>query len=294
MMSDIPLKLKANSVFAPYLIDFVEQKRAIGCKYNSTVEILNLFDDFCVNENISETTLTKDNIYHWEQKRFHENETTQSMRIHCVRNFLQFLRNYDIQVPVKFHTAPKCSKNFVPYIFSSEEIHRFTRAVDDYFSEMCPSSPIRHLVYPVLFRIIYGCGLRVNEALKLKTKDVDLKRGTFIIRESKGGNERMIAMSDSLADICRNYSANEAIYTYESEYFLPAPDHGYYDSSQVYAVFRKCLYLAGISHGGRGKGPRLHDLRHTFAVHVLNKWVADGLDVYVCLPILQTYRAYKY
>ena len=294
MMNDTPLKLKANCIFAPYLIDYVEQKRAMGYKCNSIVESLNLFDDFCIKENISEVTLTIDTIHLWEKRRPHENETTQAIRLRSVRNFLQFLWNYDIQVPIKFHPAPKSSKKFIPYIFTIEEIQKFMNAVDESCINVCPHSPIKHLIYPVLFRMLYGCGLRVNEALKLKTKDVDLERGTFIICETKSDNERMITMSDSLANICRNYRANEAIHTYESEYFLPAPDHGYYDSSQIYATFRKCLYLAGISHGGRGAGPRLHDLRHTFAVHVLNKWATDGLDIYVCLPILQTYLGHSH
>lgn len=74
----------------------------------------------------------------------------------------------------------------------------------------------------------------------------------------------------------------------KSIYFFPAPDGGFYDTSTIYDIFRKCLFDAGIPHRGRGKGPRLHDLRHSFAVHILNKWSSEGKDIYTCLPILRT------
>ena len=58
---------------------------------------------------------------------------------------------------------------------------------------------------------------------------------------------------------------------------------------QVYKAFRKFLWKAGISHGGKGKGPRLHDLRHSFCVHTLARQAKDGIDVYIALPVLSTY-----
>ena len=57
--------------------------------------------------------------------------------------------------------------------------------------------------------------------------------------------------------------------------------------------FRNYLFQAGIPHRGRGKGPRVHDLRHSFAVHVLNKWSREGKDMYTCLPILRTYLGHS-
>ena len=144
-------------------------------------------------------------------------------------------------------------------------------------------------MHPALFRTLYGCGLRANEALKLKTEDVDLDIGSVLIRTAKGGKDRMVIMSDSLLSFCKAYRSRDEVKQFESDYFFPSRDHGYYDSSSVYADFRKYLKLSGIHHRGRGNGPRLHDFRHTFAVHVLNNWAKQGKDLYVCLPILQSY-----
>ena len=115
------------------------------------------------------------------------------------------------------------------------------KTVDDLNSHPIPGTPVRHLVHPVLFRTLYGCGLRINEALKLKADDVDLESGAVLIRDAKGGKDRMVVMSDTLIDCCREYRANELIQNFGSEYFFPARDRGYYDSSTIYDGFRKYL-----------------------------------------------------
>lgn len=146
---------------------------------------------------------------------------------------------------------------------------------------------------PVLFRMLYACGLRVTEALRLKATDVDLEQGTLLILCAKGNKDRLVAMSESLTAICQEYRSNAAVKNFGSEYFFPAPDRGFYDSSTIYDLFRQYLFAAGIGHGGRSKGPRLHDFRHTFSVHTLGNWVAQGKDLYVCLPILSAYLGHK-
>lgn len=75
--------------------------------------------------------------------------------------------------------------------------------------------------------------------------------------------------------------------------FFPAPDGGPYSNDAAYVAFRQILRAAGISHGGRGQGPRPHDLRHTFAVHCLIRWYREGLDLDTQLPVLATYMGHR-
>lgn len=289
MTEDKPISLRSQSVFAPYIKDFVQQKQSLGLKYNAAIETLNMFDSFCAERNVAVPAMTDEIYSEWCRKRPAESETTHQIRVEYIRQFSKFLYNNGIEATAVFHPLPKRSKAFVPYIFSEEEIRHFMLAVDKANEKPNPGSPIRHLVHPALFRTLYGCGLRANEALKLKTDDVDLDTGSVVIRMAKGGKDRMVVMSDSLLDFCKEYRAKDEVKQFESDYFFPAMDHGYYDSSTLYADFRKYLKLSGIHHRGRGNGPRLHDFRHTFAVHVLNNWAKQGKDLYVCLPILQRY-----
>ncbi len=284
----LPLKLNCSSIFAPYANEYIEWKQAVGFKMGLGIEVLNQFDKFCLQHSISEPIFTEELMNKWSAKRPYENETNRSLRIGSIRSFAQFLRSKGIPVHCKFHKLPKPEKTFIPYIFTHDEIYRFFKAVDE-FSTQCFGSKIRHLVMPLLYRMLYTCGLRIKEALLLKWADVNLDNGTLLLLNTKGNKDRLVPMSNSLTILCRDYCNNKLIKATNSEYFFPARDGGWYDSSTIYDQFRQILAIAGISHGGRGKGPRLHDLRHTFAVHLLAKWTADGKDLYVALPILSTY-----
>lgn len=287
------LELKCSSVFATYAYDYVEQNRAIGNKFNIDTEVLNQFDRFCVERGVSEPVVSQRLLHTWCEKRAAENATNHHIRIRCIRNFSTFLHKNGVEAPHRFHPMPAPPKTFVPYIFTRGEITCFLQAVDRRNSEPNVRSPLLHLVLPLLFRMLYTCGLRVNEALTLRSDGADLEQGVLRILNAKGGTDRLVAMSESLTALCREYRDNMLVRGFGSEYFFPAPDRGFYDSSTVYDWFRQCLLLADIGHGGRGKGPRLHDLRHTFAVHTLGNWVAQGKDLYVCLPILSAYLGHK-
>ena len=285
------LELKCSSVFAPFIIDFVEQKRALGYKYNAGVEVFNEFDSFCRQHELSSPTISKEFLSLWEGKRSHENETTQLCRISYVRTLCKHLCNNGYDIPGAFHSAPKKSREFVPYIFTKDEMERLFVAADK--TTISVASPLRHLVMPVLFRLIYACGLRVSEAAKIRLVDVDLSKGVMTIYGAKGDKDRMVGISDSMLSLMVSYRNNPLISKAKSEYLFPAPDGGYYDSSTLYSYFREYLFVAGIPHKGRGKGPRVHDLRHSFAVHILNKWSNDGKDLYTCIPVLRMYLGHS-
>lgn len=291
MIEEKLLTMKCNSVLAPFMIDFVEQKRALGNKYNACVEVFNVFDCFCNEQGLNSPCISKEFLSMWEEKRPHENETTQLIRIAYVRQLCKYLHSNGYDAPGAFHPAPKKSQEFVPHIFTKDELERFFSAADA--TEETLSSPLRHLVMPVLFRLIYTCGLRVSEALRLKVSDVDLEQGVMTVYAAKGDKDRMVGISDSMLEYMRKYRSHPLVTEFESEYFFPAPDGGYYDTSTIYAYFRDYLFKAGIPHRGRGKGPRVHDLRHSFAVHVLNKWSSEGKDMYTCLPILRVYLGHS-
>ena len=157
------------------------------------------------------------------------------------------------------------------------------------------ASPQRHLILPLLFRILYGCGLRVSEALSLKEEDVDLDEGVLFIKKAKFGKERLVPLSHSVHERCREYAAAMERYPAwkDTTYFFPAPHGGRYSERTAYGHFRELLWKAGISHGGRGKGPRVHDLRHTYSVHCLRNWVRAGMDLTAAMPYLSTYLGHS-
>jgi integrase len=288
------LQLNCSSPLAEYAAEYISQKRALGLKCRGEVQILNMFDSFCVEHDLSEPAIPQPLFDIWCLKRPHENGTTHNMRIGHIRRFAKFLTNNGVEAPTVFLPLPKPDKKFLPHIFTHDEIRRLLAQADK--TKSCrhyDRQSLAHLIMPLLFRMLYCCGLRINEALKLKTSMADLRGGILRLSETKNYNERLVPMSSSLTQLCAEYRANPLVKNYGGEYFFPASDGTHYAVCTIYERFREYLWSAGIGHGGRGKGPRLHDIRHTFAVHTLNKWASEGKDIYVALPNLMRYLGHK-
>jgi len=276
------------SPLAPHLHQFVEEKRALGCRYRRQAHMLVTFDRFLLDHPTITPDLPKAVIEAWARRRPHESVSTLQLRISLVRQLCLFLirRGFAPYLPGA-HLVPKGRTSFVPYVFTQEQVSRFLAAAD----QIRPSlySPRRKVSFPLIFRLLYGCGLRVSEARHLQIRDVNLARGVLTIREAKFRKDRLVPVAPSLAERLRSYAASHLSGKRPDDLVFPAPDGGPFAHQTIHAAFRQLLWACKISHGGRGRGPRLHDLRHTFAVHRLMRWYREGADLGVALPALATY-----
>ena len=141
--------------------------------------------------------------------------------------------------------------------------------------------------------MIYACGLRCSEARLLRVEDVDIESGVLQIRDAKGGKDRQVPVSEPLRERLAGYHATLAEQP-GWEWFFPGATPGVpLTLNNVNHNFRRFLWQARIPHGGRGHGPRVHDLRHTAAVNNLRSWFAHGENVDALLPVLQTYLGHS-
>jgi len=270
---------------------FVAEKRALGFKFNKGAQVLSAFSRFTQSFELPENTLTVEVVNAWITRRPTETKDNQFKRFYLVRQFAEYMARlgYAAYIPLQDEIG-RFHKTFIPYIFSHDEIKRFFTEVDNLKYNLRSGAPRRHLVMPVIFRILYCCGLRVSEAARLTGEDVDLKAGVLTVLDSKFSKSRYIPMSGELTDVCRNYGKTRLVAPIGvDDWFFAAPDGGRYSEREIYHVFREVLWKAGISHGGKGNGPRLHDIRHTFAVHCLQKWVASGAELTTAIPRLSAY-----
>lgn len=280
-----------ESVLAPLLEGHLREKRAGGYRYETEAYYLEKLDDFLVRQAQSVRGLPKATVESWTAKRGSESSKTYSSRVVVVRQFSMYLMRQGIPayVPPPIHT-PMQSYMFVPYIFTFDEARRLLEEADriPFYSR----SPLRHIVMPEVLHLLYFCGLRVSEAVKLQVKDVNLEHGVLTIRDTKFGKTRLVPMSDSIVDRLREYDGRLGVKDQDA-YFFPSRDGGRYGCQAVYIIFRRILEKIGINHRGRGRGPRLHDLRHTFAVHRLVGWYREGEDLNAMLPLLATYLGHQ-
>jgi integrase/recombinase XerD len=206
-----------------------------------------------------------------------------------LRGFYRFAmaRGYAASSPLP-RIIPK-PPQFVPYIFSQEEIQRLLDA-----TACCenPRSKLQPYTLRMLLLLLYGAGLRIGEALFLTLANVDLPAGILTIRESKFYKTRLVPMSPALTGILATYMeqcAKEHPAKPDAMLFLtrggnPVVRH------TAENIFSRLRVRAGVirNDGGRYQ-PRLHDLRHAFAVHRLVSWYRQGADVQRLLPQLATY-----
>lgn len=284
-------EVAGHSLLATLMDQFVQEKRACGYRCIDHISILRRFDAFLCKQGLQRCELPKSLSWQWLAKQPNESARTQLSRISVVRQFAMYMcrMGYPADVPDRGIGA-KWSSNFSAHVFTYDEVHRLINAVD----RLAPDAraPMRHVIMPEVFRLLYGCGLRLNEVLMLRVDDVDLVQGVLRINGAKFGKDRLVPPALPLVQRLQKY-ADEIGRQPAGAYFFPSPCGGYWGGGAVYWLFRELLLQCQIPHGGRGRGPRLHDLRHTFAVHTLLRWYREGADLEARLPVLATYLGHS-
>jgi integrase len=280
-----------SSSFANHIVAFIEMKRSVGYKYIGEEGTLKRLDKFLVAEKYHGKGLSRKIIEKWLSRKNHESRRSQLHRVSMVRQLTNYLleRNipayYPANIPV---TCPK--DHFVPYIFTHRQIGNLFKAADAIAKRKRPGGLAA--LFPIIVRLLYSTGTRIGELLRLRWRDIDVEKGVVKIREGKFRKDRLLPLSPQMLNIVRKY-ANQYNQRQADDIVFQNPCGKECNNRSIYTWFRKALFDAGIPHGGRGKGPRIHDLRHTFAVHNLERWIKEKQDLQVNLAILVDYLGHE-
>lgn len=278
-----------TSVFAQQLMAYLAHRAGLGFKNSSAQQKLKKFDRFCVELSLTAPVFTKEHANEWVKRRSGEATTTHYARINVVKGFISYLAKQGADVFVTRDVAFKPSP-FKPHIYTQEEISKYFLAVDAFDS---PRNRKDSVQYPVLFRLLYCCGTRLNETLCIRNKDVDLEAGIIRLVETKNNCNRYIVLGDDMTSLMRVFASKTFYLLKDEDYIFTSSNGGRLLSDTVYQRHRSFLKTAGIAYLGGGHGPRIQDWRHTFAVCAFKQLADAGLDLYVSLPILSTYLGHK-
>lgn len=277
-----------KSDMAALLKAFLNEKKMIGFKYNSQTRELEHFDTYYYYSGYTGIRLTRSMLDTFIYREFEKPSTHYKKEI-LMKDFACFLqkRGYSVYVP-PIKTRPTKRSSHIPYIFTKKELECFFTAIDSY---PITKTNNRNIIDPVLFRLLYGTGLRLSEALNLEIKDVNLEDGILTIRHAKNNKDRLVPMAKSLTD--RMVSMAESIHRFseKTSFFFPNTKGNIIDQSTIYTRFRDYLLMADITH--TKAGPRVHDLRHNFSVKCLKKWVLSGEDITNIMPYLAAYLGHS-
>jgi integrase len=284
--------MSTDITMADAITALVAEKRAVGYKYTAEARVLARFAVFCHGEFPGLDAPDRASVEAWLSSARGRAVTPATLHglAAPVRELARWLGRRGVPAYVLPDGALPRPARYVPHIYTDRELAALFAQTDH--CRYCSLVPFRHLVMPVLFRTIYGCGLRASEARLLRLGDVDLTNGVLQIRDAKGGKDRQTPVSAPLRARLAGYHA-QVVGRSGGDWFFPGSAGQPLTLGNVDKNFRRFLWQARISHGGRGQGPRVHDLRHTFAVNNLRDWFARGEDVGALLPVLQTYLGHS-
>jgi len=282
--------LKLHSPLAAQIQHFINLRRLSGTDYHSQAQLLGYFDRFLLEQELREPRITQETTERYLDSLSHLSPRSRSNRFCVVRQLCQYLARSDPlgYVPEPLKVIPSHGAH-QPYIYTHSEIQALLAAA----SQLPPAHSLRPHTYQTLLGVLYSTGIRIGEALALNLEHFHSTEQRLYIAEGKFRKARWVPLSPSTCQALERYVRTRVQIrprSPDSPLFLNQRSRRLHHPT-VNQTFRNLLRQCGIHHS-KHSGPRIHDLRHTFAVHRLLAWYRDGEDVNARLPWLATYMGH--
>ena len=279
--------IEFHSCCAAKLQRFVELRCAGGSDYQAQARLLLYFDRFLVQWPAAEPRLTREITEAYQETLGRLHSRTRDNRLSVVRQFCEYLSRTDPRCYIPEHRRgirPQDARR--PHIYSAGEVQRLLAAA----AELPPPNSLRPQTYWTLLGLLYSTGIRIGEVFALNLEDFHREEQNLYVAAGKFRKARWVPLSGTASDTLGQYvEKRQRIGSGEPNAPLFLNGRGRrLCHPTVYGAFRRLLSQCGIPHH-RDTGSRIHDLRHTFAVHRLLAWYRDGQDVNTRLPWLATY-----
>ena len=269
------------------LNDYLRIRRSLGFQLQEAEGRLKNFIAFLQAERAS--YITRELALRWAAQPAKAQPFTWAQRLGIIRRFA--IWDSAIEPRTEIPPAgllPHRYRRKPPYIYSDEEIQKLLRRTQ----QLSSPKGLRAHTYTTLFGLLVATGMRVNEALTLDRRDVDLKLGILHIRRTKFGKSRYVPIHASTVVALKKYAGRrDRLFPASPVAFLISEKGHRITKWMAQCTFAKISQRVGLraSVKGFGHGPRLLDMRHRFAVRTLIRWYRAGLDVERELPKLATY-----
>ncbi len=287
------MKAPFISCFSDDLELFLRKKQDAGFLYYSAEYTLHQFDKFCADRRVSNPEVTKDLVNSWLGSFDNCCAVTIAGRASVIRQFSLFLLSIGKEAYIPTHKPHGKQRQI--HVLSDDEVNALFEKIDQYSPRVNIASFGRLAIeYRVLFRLLLCCGLRVSEARKLKKDDVDLQKGTILIRIGKDNKDRIVYLPDDLRVLLIQYTTQlKKEYDDRSVWFFPAREmNNLLSVSLIDRRFNEAWNATSFAPACPDK-PTVHSLRHTFVVKRMNLWMEQGIPLRSMLPYLSKYLGHK-
>ena len=271
--------------------DYLAMRRGLGFKLVRHEVGLRDFVSFLVRKRSSRITINL--ALEWATQDANHKPYEWAARLTVVRGFARHWSATDplTEVP-PLGLLPYRPPRAQPYFYSDQEIGTLLKAAKNR-----PSiDPLRPWTYYCLFGLLAVTGLRLGEALNLRTRDVDWAEGILTIRGAKFGKSRLVPLHASTCEVLADYvKRRDRLFGARAEgHFLVNKNSNRLDKGEVHRAFYTLSRQIGLRAVNASRGPRLHDFRHRFAVQTLLRWYRNGEDPRRRLPVLSTYLGHAH
>jgi integrase len=284
-----------TSIFALEMQNHLSMLEKAGWYVKKSKCYLRSLDCFLTEEGVLEKVLREQVVTKWMASRDVKPETKRNMHSE-IKRFAQYLTS--LGFVAEMPDAPKQGVEYVPYLFSEDELGKIIHAADNFHG----SERITRTTYlfPVLLRLLYCCGLRLGEGLSLKWSDVDFRNAVITIRVAKNMKQRFVPMSHSMNEIlagCRKMTkrmnmCHEYIFETDERFGEDKP----MGNLAFEDWFAKILRAAGVEYkkdSPNDRGPCPHCLRHRFVFDSFHKSESDGRSFEETVPFLAAYLGHE-
>ena len=266
--------------------DYLALRRALGFQFNHVEALLKQFVSFLQEKGAPR--MSPELMIEWAKQPVHTQSAHWAKRLGIVRDFAQYWKSVDPQVELPaLGVLPYRYRRPTPYIYQETEIKSLLQAS----SFLQPQDGLRKHTYFTLIGLIAVAGLRIREPIALNREDVDFSQGIITVRKSKFGKSRLVPLDASTMKQLRRYA--QVRDRFHSELLNPAffvSDRGTrVTKDSVRWAFIEMSKRSGLRKPSDRHGPRIHDLRHSFAVRTLLDWYRAGLNIDQHMPVLSTY-----
>jgi integrase len=269
---------------------YLRLRRELGYKLREPAGLLRNFVAFAEREGADH--VSTDLALRWAQQSPGAQPATWAGRLGVVRRFAVWLSAKDRRTEVPPAGLLPCRyRRKRPYLYSDKEIENIVRAA----GRLPSAAGLKGRTFATIFGLLAVTGLRVSEALALDRQDVDLKEGILRVRRTKFGKSRLVAVHESTRQILADYARarDRVVQRPATEaFFLSERGRRVTEWAARYnfaKVSREVGLRAATTNCRHGRGPRLHDMRHRFAICTLLGWYRAGTDVEREIPKLATY-----
>jgi len=288
------MKYIFSSIFADEFNDYLNLVSSANQRIAGYCTTFKKLDIYMIKSSLNEKVLTEQFVEGWL--------STLECRSHTKRNVIGHIRRFvrylaALEIPAYEPDMIRTNSDYVAHIFTDEEFNAIIDAADN-FKTTKNNVNETSLVFPVLLRILYGCGLRLGEALTLRWECIDLNRGLITVKQAKNNKQRVVPVDDSLNNVLRLFNDRQlsdkpdAQLLFESFRRQGKP----YLNNTFRIWFASILELAGIPNTRSTRYERIispHCLRHYFTFKSFLKSEADGRSLEQTAPYLSTYLGHN-